>query len=274
MTATTSAGLAIRRVVRIEGADSLAREDPVVIEEPLEVRLNDQPYAVTMRTPGYDRELTAGLLISEGIVEGPADLLDIALCAHDDTPDSLNLVRAYVTAARLPAEEAWPSHRFANSGCGLCGRERIEQVLRKRRPLEDVPPVRRKVLLGLPARLRQAQRLFEASGGLHAAGLFGDLSSEDRVFEDVGRHNAVDKAVGDALLRGEWPLAPSRILMVSGRAGFEIVQKAAAAGIGTVCSVSAPSSLAVDLAREAGMILAGFVRGESMNVYSGEELVR
>jgi FdhD protein len=243
--------------------------DMVVVEEPLEIRVNDRPLAVTMRTPGDDSALAGGFLATEGILRNPSDLFDITRCAEPDYPDLLNIVTAYVAPSCVPEDLAAGRQRYASSSCGLCGRATIEAI-RALAPATlspiDVDPA---VIYSLPDRMREAQAVFSQTGGLHAAALFDPAGKLLRLAEDVGRHNAVDKVIGKSLLEEDWPLS-ERILMVSGRAGFEIVQKACVVGIPVVCSVSAPSSLAVQLAKETGLTLIGFLRGETMNVYSGQ----
>jgi FdhD protein len=260
------------RVDRWSASDCRPDEDSLVIEEPLEIRLNDISFAVTMRTPGQDEALAVGFLATEGVLLSADDLYDITRCADPQHPDLHNILGVYIDPERMPDELQSGRQRYANSSCGLCGKATIEAVRQFTPAIVNAPDISRSLIQLLPDRLRTGQQVFSRTGGLHAAGLFnrdGDLLF---VEEDIGRHNAVDKAIGRALLSGLWPLE-NTILMVSGRAGFEIVQKALAARIPTVCSVSAPSSLAVQLAQEAGMTLIGFLRGNTMNVYSGFERV-
>lgn len=258
-------------VARWRGPDCASQRDSVVVEEPLEIRVNDRPLAVTMRTPGHDDALALGFLVSEGLIRTLDDAFDVLRCADPDHPDLRNIVNVMVDPALAPPLDTGPQ-RYATSSCGLCGRATIESVRLCAPPLPPPPALRREILLALPDRLRAGQEAFERTGGLHAAGLFDLDGRLLHVAEDVGRHNAVDKVVGLALRHGPWPPAET-VLMVSGRAGFEIVQKAAVARIPALCSVSAPSSLAVELAREMNMILAGFLRGDSMNLYHGAESV-
>ncbi len=256
-------------VERLFGADERrAVDDDIVVEEPLEIRLNDRPLAITMRTPGSDEALAIGFLVTEQILTSREELFDVTRCADPDHPDLRNIVNAYVNPEGIPEDLFSGRQRYATSSCGLCGRAAIEQVTKSAPPISAPPEISRQVLYSLPDKLREAQEVFRRTGGLHAAGIFSVGGELLCLQEDVGRHNAVDKAVGRAFLDGRWPL-DDVILMVSGRAGFEIVQKALAARIPAVCSVSAPSSLAVTLAREANMVLAGFVRGQSLNVYAG-----
>ncbi|WP_088315658.1 formate dehydrogenase accessory sulfurtransferase FdhD [Kineosporia sp. R_H_3] len=269
-----------RRVVRVAvDADGVharpARPDTLAVEEPLEIRLGTTgepaPFTVTMRTPGHDLELALGFLVAEGVVRSPADVLGARHCpdaSRDaDGEPTYNVVEV-VLAAGVAAPEA-ARHRHVSSACGICGTETIEAV--RARSAFDVSTddvrISPEVLAGLPDRLRTAQRVFATTGGLHAAGLFTPAGDLVTVREDVGRHNAVDKVVGASLEAGRVPLA-GHVLQVSGRASFELVQKAWTAGCPVLAAVSAPSSLAVELAEEAGMTLVGFSRGGTFNVYT------
>jgi len=240
-------------------------EDSLAAEEPLEIRVDTRSVSVTLRTPGHDDELAAGFLVGEGLLRSPADLRGIR--PHPRNPSG-NVVDVFLADSVTFDFNSLTRHVFASSSCGLCGRASID-ALRRRFPqatLEfEVDPG---VLLGLPGRLREAQAGFSASGGLHAAALFGPDGRLWVAREDVGRHNAVDKVVGRRFLDGGFPLGPS-VLMVSGRVSFEIVQKALAAGIAMVAAVSAPSSLAVEFATESGQTLVGFLREGRFNVYAG-----
>ena len=260
-------------IERIQGADRRTEEDAVVIEEPLEIRLNGLPLAVTMRTPGQDEALAAGFVLTEGIISAPSELWDVTLCSDSEDPDRNNVATVFVPPELVAGIEAAGRQRYASSSCGLCGKAAIEEVFRIASPIQRPMSIRCDVIRSLPNRLRLEQSTFERTGGLHAAGLFDAECEPLFVAEDVGRHNTVDKVIGQALLSGCWPLDDT-VLMVSGRAGFEIVQKALVARIPAVCSVSAPSSLAVDLARNSGMILIGFLRGDRFNVYSSGEAIR
>ena len=253
-----------------------SRADFLATEEPLGIRVNDVALTLTMRTPGDDVELAAGFLVSEAVVRTPADLAGIKLCdgtscGHGGHEGMGNI--ADVTLA--PGVTLAPAARrnfMTTSACGVCGKASIEDicVLPEKALATDLAKFAPAVLAALPDRLRDAQRVFSRTGGLHAAGLFTADGELIIVREDVGRHNAVDKVVGWALLAGRLPLSGC-ILLVSGRASFELVQKAVLAGIPLLAAVSAPSSLAVDLAGEAGLTLVGFLRGPSMNVYAGAE---
>jgi FdhD protein len=252
----------------------------VVVEEPLEVRLrasggSTQRLATTMRTPGADAELAAGLCVSEGVVgHDPRRIRRIAPCTDVDVaPEAAGNVVTATLAGAAPELDAAARRGTLTSACGLCGTRALDDLERAGTcPPGLGPSLRPGVLLGLPDRLREAQRLFARTGGLHAAGLFDADGRLERAGEDVGRHNAVDKVVGWALQHGRLPAA-DRVLLVSGRPGFEIVQKALVAGVPVVAGISAPSSLAVDLAERFGMTLVGFLRGSRGNVYTGDERV-
>lgn len=254
------------------------REDVVAVEEPLEIRLGSLSYAVTMRTPGDDFDLVAGFLVSEAVIRDKSELVSLRFCAGEDE----NGVQTFnVVEAQLRPDVVLPEtgrNVYTSSSCGICGTDSIDAV---RKTLQfdtrkDTLRVPLDVLAGLPGQLREAQAVFDKTGGVHAAGLFrirDDGSAELLCLrEDVGRHNAVDKVVGWALREGRLPLSGT-VLQVSGRASFELVQKAALAGIPVLAAVSAPSSLAVDLAADAGVTLVGFSRGSSLNVYAGQERV-
>ncbi|HEY2798850.1 MAG TPA: formate dehydrogenase accessory sulfurtransferase FdhD [Thermoanaerobaculia bacterium] len=255
-------------------ADPRTREDWVTVEEPLEIRVGGQTLAVTMRTPGHDHELAAGWLVTEGIVSRPDELVRIEYCRETRSPEEEgNVVIARITAQAGDVLDRARRLLLTSSSCGLCGKGSIESIHGRFAPITVSATTSPEVLLALPDALRRAQTTFGRTGGLHAAGVFS-LSGELRTArEDVGRHNAVDKVIGSLFREGHLPLSES-ILCVSGRASFEIVQKALAAGIPIVAAVSAPSSLAIDLARDSGMALAGFLRAGGFNLYSGEDRVR
>ena len=249
------------------------RADVLAAEEPLGIRVDGTALAMTMRTPGDDIELAAGFLVSEAVVHSPADIArmkvcDGTTCGHADHDGLGNIVDVTLAPGVTVAEGARRSF-LTTSACGVCGKASIEDicVLPQAAVAADPVRVRPEVLAGLPDRLREAQRVFANTGGLHAAGLFTPDGELIVVREDVGRHNAVDKVMGWALLAGRLPLAGC-ILLVSGRASFELVQKAVLGGIPVLAAVSAPSSLAAELAEEAGLTLVGFLRGTSMNVYT------
>ena len=250
--------------------------DRAATEEPLEIRLHRQPFAVLMRTPGADRELAAGFLLAERVIIGVGDLGAIEHCtdAAADHPENIvNVVLTGRAAAGLDRLLAERRQILTNSSCGMCGRLTIASLRAEAPPIDSAFTVAASVLARLPNQLRVAQAVFDQTGGLHAAGLFTSDGRVDEVAEDVGRHNAVDKIVGRMLIRESLPLA-DHLLFVSGRTSFEIVQKALLAGIPVVASVSAPSTLAIDLATESGITLVGFVRGETCNIYSHPARVR
>lgn len=255
---------------RYEAGGSLQPvSDELAEEEPLEIRLKNRAVSVTMRTPGHDEELAAGFLLTEGIVKGAGDILRLEPCAHDRGGNILNVILADQTAIDF---ERLTRHVFASSSCGLCGKATIEAVHQRLDPIDDDLRVRPQVLLALPDRLRQAQQTFDRTGGLHAAGIFTIEGEAVVVREDVGRHNAVDKVLGYGLLRGMLPF-DRHVLMVSGRSSFEIMQKALAGRVPIVAAVSAPSSLAVEFAKESGQTLVGFLRGSRMNIYSERQRI-
>ncbi|MDG9689588.1 formate dehydrogenase accessory sulfurtransferase FdhD [Streptomyces mutabilis] len=266
-----------RKVIRIRDGAVSTRPDTLVAEEPLEIRLNGKPLAITMRTPGDDFALAAGFLVSEGVLAEQGDLQNIVYCAGatDDGSNTYNVVDVRTAAHVRAPDITLERNVYTTSSCGLCGKASLDAVRTTARwPIADTPPVRvtPELLASLPDRLRAAQRVFDRTGGLHAAALFDEGGELVDVREDVGRHNAVDKLVGRALQNGDLPLSRS-VLLVSGRASFELAQKAVMAGIPVLAAVSAPSSLAVDLAAETGLTLVGFLRGTSMNVYAGEDRV-
>ncbi|MER6325177.1 formate dehydrogenase accessory sulfurtransferase FdhD [Streptomyces coelicoflavus] len=266
-----------RKVIRIRDGAVSTRPDTLVAEEPLEIRLNGKPLAITMRTPGDDFALAAGFLVSEGVLAEQGDLRNIVYCAGAtvDGSNTYNVVDVRTApGVRIP-DITLERNVYTTSSCGLCGKASLDAVRTTTRwPVADTPPVRvtPELLAELPDRLRASQRVFDRTGGLHAAALFTEDGELVDVREDVGRHNAVDKLVGRALQNGDLPLSRS-VLLVSGRASFELAQKAVMAGIPVLAAVSAPSSLAVDLAAETGLTLVGFLRGSSMNVYAGEDRV-
>jgi FdhD protein len=247
--------------------------DDVVTEEPLEIRVNGTAVTVTMRTPGDDFELAAGFLFTERIVESRADIASIAYGCGSDGVSSGNVVDVTLRAGHAFDPVSLQRHFVAASSCGICGKASIDAVRAAGiAPLNGEFQFDPDLLTRLPDALRPAQTVFGRTGGLHAAALFEAGGAPLAVREDVGRHNAVDKIAGHALVQGWLPLS-AHVLLVSGRAGFEIVQKAAVAGVPIVASVSAPSSLAVQLAREVGLTLVGFLRGRRFVVYSGESRI-
>ncbi len=247
-------------VVKLDGALAERVADSVAIEDPLEIRLGDTPLAVTMRTPGDDEDLVTGFLLTEGILLQPDEI------AHLEQTDESRISVSLRDGCEVdPAR--FQRNMFVSSSCGVCGKASIEAVQLVCQPAKEFT-VSRKLIASLTEQLRTQQPTFDETGGLHAAGIFDMNGDALAVHEDVGRHNAVDKAVG-AAAKQHWPL-PTAILVVSGRQSFEIVQKAAVVGIGGVVGVSAPSSLAVELSTALGMLLVGFSRGQQLNVYAGE----
>ncbi len=284
------------RVWVVQDAERIARTDQVATEEPLEIRVRagravdgrgpvpvfrrqgagERTVSVTMRTPGHDFELAAGFLYGEGIVHSADDIH--ALSHSDDTrleeDRRFNTVNVDLRGDTLPDLQSLERRTYTTSACGVCGKASLEALrLRGAPAIGPGPVVDPDLLRALPARLRAGQGVFDATGGLHAAALFDGEGRLAAVREDVGRHNALDKLVGWALLQRCLPLA-RHIVMVSGRTSYEILQKSLMAGVPIVCAVSAPSSLAVSLAREFGITLVGFLRGDRFNVYAGEERIQ
>ncbi|MER3479259.1 MAG: formate dehydrogenase accessory sulfurtransferase FdhD [Meiothermus sp.] len=246
--------------------------DELAVEEPLELRLvagsEKKTVAVTLRTPGHDFELAAGFLFSEGVIRQRSEIRRMAYCVDEGEDQRYNIVNAELHGRILPELPSLERHFFTTSACGLCGKASIESLsARGLLPVSSQATVSAEVLRSLPEKLRKAQKLFDLTGGLHAAALFDLEGRLVQLREDVGRHNAMDKLVGWALLQGQLPLS-NHLVLVSGRASFELVQKALRAGIPLFASVSAPSNLAVDLAASFGLTLAGFLRGERFNVYA------
>lgn len=267
------------RVDVVSEGQALARSDRLATEEPLELRIvaggERKTLAVTMRTPGSDFELAAGFFFSEGVVSARRDIARISYCVDRDIdPEQLfNIVNVQLAAERLPNLRSLERYFFTSSACGVCGKATLDDLeLRGCQVIPSRATVTAAVLYELPSRLRAAQGIFEHTGGLHAAGLFDPDGELIALREDVGRHNALDKLVGWALLQDRLPLDRC-VLMVSGRASYEIMQKALMARVGIVCAVSAPSSLAVDVARRFGITLVGFLRGDRFNIYNGAERI-
>jgi len=261
------------RVLNVEDGARRRRSDRLATEEPMEIRVDEpggdqRTIAVTMRTPGHDFELAAGFLFTEGLI-APADLRGVRYC---DVPREEQHYNVVTVAVGRPLPDLAERSFYTTSSCGVCGKASLDALDVQCAPVAPGPEVDPGVLTALPEELRRVQRVFDRTGGLHAAALFDADGKLLTSREDVGRHNAVDKVVGSELMAAHLPLA-DRILLVSGRASFEIVQKAAVAGIPIVCAVSAPSSLAVDAARRFGITLAGFLRGQRFNVYSHAERI-
>jgi FdhD protein len=268
------------RVRVIEDGRVRVRPDVLATEEPMEIRLlaghTTQTVAVTMRTPGADFELAAGFLCGEGILDSPDHVQKISYCVDSDldAEQRYNIVNVELRGGRQFDLRPLERHFYTTSACGVCGKASLEQLELRGCPVIPAgPEVLAEVLTTLPEKLREAQGLFNATGGLHAAALFDYKGELLALREDVGRHNATDKLVGWALLEGRLPLS-DHIVVVSGRSSFEILQKCLTAGVPVVCAISAPSSLAVDVAREFGMTLVGFLRGGRFNVYTGSDRIR
>lgn len=261
------------------GRKPVTEHDLLSVEEPLDIQVavGEAPWktiSITMRTPGQDGELATGFLYTEGIVAVPGDIESVEHCGPPAGPNGTqNVLRVRLEAGVKPAIERLDRHFYTASSCGVCGKTSIEAVQLARRPvLGPGPRIRPELIKALPTQLYAAQEVFQTTGGLHAAALFGSNGNLLAHGEDVGRHNAVDKVIG-SLLRADRLPADDTILVVSGRAGFELVQKALMASIPVMIAIGAPSSLAVDLAREFGMTLVGFARNDQFNVYSGGERI-
>lgn len=267
-----------RQIVRIVvGASRTGRDDVLAVEEPLEIRVAGSALSITMRTPGHDFDLAAGFLVSEGVISRTEQLAAIRYCAGAtaEGENTYNVLDVSLAPGVPRPDPSMERNFYMTSSCGLCGKASIDAIktLSAHPVAADPVSVDDEFLVTLPDRLREGQDVFDKTGGLHAAALFDARSGRLLVLrEDVGRHNAVDKVVGWALKEGLLPLTGT-VLMVSGRASFELVQKASMAGIPILAAVSAPSSLAVDLAQEVGLTIVGFLRGNSMVVYSGAERV-
>jgi FdhD protein len=260
-------------ITRYEDGNAASREDWVTVEEPLEIRVGSDTLAVTMRTPGHDHDLAAGWLVSEGIVSRPEELVRIEHCRETRSPEEEgNVVIVRTTAQTGDALDRARRLLLTSSSCGLCGKGSIDSIRGHFPAIASPAAATPETILSLPQTLRRAQTSFGRTGGLHAAGVFTLTGELLAAREDVGRHNAVDKVVGSLFRAGRLPLSEA-ILCVSGRASFEIVQKALAAGIPIVAAVSAPSTLAIDLARSSGIALVGFLRESGFNLYSEESRV-
>ena len=257
-------------VMRVRGGSRGADVDRAATEEPLEIRLHRRPFAVIMRTPGADRELATGFLLAERVLACADDLGTIEYCtdpARDHPQNIVNVTLAGEAVERLEGLLAERRQVTTNSSCGLCGRLTIESLRAEAPAIRSTFAVTPAILSAMPDRLRSAQVVFDRTGGLHTAALFDADGRLDETAEDVGRHNAVDKIIGRMLMRETLPLS-DRLLFVSGRTSFEIVQKAFLAGVPAVASVSAPSTMAIELAEETGVTLVGFVRGDTFNIYT------
>jgi FdhD protein len=263
------------QVLAFDGTGTHRRPDRLATEEPMEVRVagpGQEPvaFAVAMRTPGNDFELAAGLCLTEGLISGPDDLAGIAYCLGPEREQMFNVVTVRL---RTPVPTDVRERRYlSNSSCGICGKAALEEVEVRCAPVGVGPTIAASVVESLPGQLASHQRVFDQTGGLHAAARFGTDGTLHVTREDVGRHNALDKLIGNALLERELPLGED-VLLVSGRLSFELVQKAAVAGISVLCAVSAPSSLAVAAAEQLGQTVVGFVRDGRFNVYSRPERI-
>ncbi|WP_089130255.1 formate dehydrogenase accessory sulfurtransferase FdhD [Tolypothrix sp. NIES-4075] len=257
----------------VEKGKVRSKLDQLTTEEPLEIRLvcPQKTIAVTMRSPGADFELAAGFLYNEGVIYSRKDIQRISYCVEGE--QRYNIVNVALTEGLIPDLQPLERHFYTTSACGVCGKASLEALrLRSGSVILPVPTITPEIIYSLPEKLRSAQAIFTATGSLHAAALFDAQGNLLKLREDIGRHNALDKLIGSALLADELPLN-DRILMVSGRSSFEILQKSTVAGIPIVCAVSAPSSLAVSVALEFGITLIGFLREERFNVYSGLERI-
>ena len=273
MTGNRPASRTLRQVRVIEDGRARTRPDELATEEPLEIRLvvggRRQSVAITMRTPGADFELAVGFLFSEGLIAGRDVVRRVTYCTDSevDAEQRYNIVNVELAGAAAPDLRSLERHFFTNSACGVCGKATLDALAVRCAPLAGGPDVPVDVVYGLPERLRTGQGLFDSTGGLHAAGLFTAGGELLAIREDVGRHNALDKLIGWAVLQGRVPL-DKELLLVSGRSSYEILQKAITAGVSVVCGISAPSSLAVDLAERFGVTLIGFLRDRRGNVYA------
>jgi len=247
-------------------------EDHLAVEEPLEIRIHDEPVAITMRTPGDDFALAAGFLYTEGLLHSAREIGSLRYCDNTQHPELKNVVNFTYASGHKPDLARLRRNFYSTSSCGICGKASIEQIKVNAKPNTSKLTVRLEVIHGMGHSLRKAQTLFEKTGGLHAAGVFDEKGVLHVLHEDVGRHNAVDKSIGHMLIQDRVPLN-HHLLMVSGRASFEIIQKAVVAQMPIVCAVSAPSSLAVETAREFGVTLVGFLREDDFNVYTHAERI-
>ncbi len=262
------------RVLRYGDEAGVRVDDQLAAEEPMEIRIGGTPLTVMMRTPGHERELALGFLYGEGIIRGTEDVAQMRILPNGEHPDLENVIDVELAPSAPGVDRRWQRNFLAASSCGLCGVSSIEAIHESAPPLpDDGLVIDREIIYGLDERLRSEQAIFARTGGLHAAGLFTLTGEPVAVREDIGRHNAVDKVVGHAVERQLLPL-DHHILMVSGRTSFEIVQKALQARIPVLVAVSAPSSLARDLAQASNQTLIGFLRGRSLNVYSGRQRIQ
>ncbi len=255
-----------------DSVETSQEPDVLACEEPLEIRVEGKSVAVVMRTPGHDEELVAGFLRTEGMIATAEDVFEISACPAVDEAGKGNVIDVLLRNPDAAKLEQLTRHVFSSSSCGICGKATIESVFCDFPPVSSALRITAETLLRLPFTLRKAQENFEQTGGLHASALFSNDGTLQILREDVGRHNALDKVIGNALLAGQLP-CDSSILLMSGRLSFEILQKALAAGISVVAGISAPSSLAVEFAEEAGQTVIGFLRPKGFNVYTHAERV-
>lgn len=245
--------------------------DEIAVEEPLEIRVNGRSVAVTMRTPGHDRELAAGFLFSEGVIRNAGDLLDILICRTLPDGEQGNIADAQVRPGLVVDFDRLTRHVFSASSCGLCGKATLDAIFKTMLPVDSDVTFSPAIVASLPQRIQTEQPGFDRTGGVHASAIFNRSGQLRVIREDIGRHNALDKVIGHALLNEDSDDAPLRdsMLLVSGRISFELVQKALAAGIPLIAGIGAPSSLAVECGRRGGQTLVGFLRADRMNVYAG-----
>jgi FdhD protein len=256
-------------VIKLEAGDRREEADEVALEEPLEIQIEGRSLAVVMRTPGHDRELTAGFALSEGIVAGKSEIFEITACLTNGQSAGNVINIALRDPARFDHEK-FSRHFFSSSSCGICGKATIDMVQRSFRPVTSTVTIASRMLSALPQKLAAAQKTFQRTGGLHACALFDFQGELLLLREDVGRHNALDKLIGHELLANRLPLG-ERILLLSGRISFEMIQKALAAGIAIIAAISAPTSLAIEFALANNQTLVGFLRGEKLNIYAGAQ---
>jgi FdhD protein len=262
------------QVVRYRGGEVPIEElDELAAEEPLEIRIEGQSVAVLMRTPGHDRELAAGFLVTENLIRRADEIFEITVCGEiRGSSDETNVVNVTLKNPSAFDPAKFTRNLFSSSSCGICGKASIEAIAQQFAPITSEWKVSAELLLQLPARLSTAQETFQRTGGLHACALFEENGKLFAAREDVGRHNALDKLIGYALLEDRLPL-DRQILLLSGRVSFEMVQKALAGGIAIIAAISAPTSLAVEFARANNQTLVGFLREDHMNVYAGTERI-
>ena len=265
-----------RRARHLSGDGTVMRPETLAVEEPLEIRVNGKPITVTMRTPGSDIELAQGFLLTEGVITAREDVLAVRYCrgSGDDGLNTYNVLDVTLAAGVEPPDVDVTRNFYTTSSCGVCGKASLDAVrlISRHGPGDDPAAVAADTLTAMPEQLRSSQRVFASTGGLHGAALFGVDGTMLTIREDIGRHNAVDKVIGWALEAGRIPLNGT-VLLVSGRASFELTQKAVMAGVPVLAAVSAPSSLAVDLASQSGLTLVAFLRRDSMNVYTRPDRV-